>query len=129
MHHQAPPEHQILVAMRQVSWPWVGMAIVSAVVLAPLAEEAFCRGLLQSMFRRYTHRPWAAVVLSSAIFALLHWDTVARSSGAQWVQLPALLALGVVLGYNYERSGRMVAPVLIHALFNGVSVAVSLTGG
>ena len=60
-------------------------------------------------------------MLTSAIFAMLHWDTVASADG-EWVPLPALFALGVVLGYNYERSGRLVAPILIHALFNGVSV-------
>ncbi len=129
VHHQPPPEHQMLVIMQQVPWPWQVMAIVSAVVLAPLSEEVFCRGLLQSMFRRYIGRPWAAVVLSAAIFALLHWDSLAQSSTAGWVQLPALLALGVVLGYNYERSGRLVAPILIHVLFNAVSVGVALAGG
>jgi membrane protease YdiL (CAAX protease family) len=129
LHHQPSPEHQLLVAMRHVSWPWQIMAILSGVVLAPLAEEVFCRGLLQSMFRRYTHRPWAAVVLSSVIFALLHWDSLPSGSGGQWVQMPALLALGVVLGYNYERSGRLVAPIVVHALFNGVSMGVSLGGG
>ena len=105
VHHQPPPEHQILVIMRQVSWPWQGMAIASAVVLAPLSEEVFCRGLIQSMFRRYTRRPWAAVVLTSVVFAMLHWDSLAQGE-AGWVQLPPLFALGVVLGYNYERSGR-----------------------
>lgn len=129
VHHQPPPEHQMLVVMRQVSWPWQVMAIVSAVVLAPLSEEVFCRGLVQSMFRRYTGRPWAAVVVTSALFALLHWDSLPRGSGAGWVQLPALAALGVVLGYNYERSGRLVASIVIHVLFNSVSVGVSLAGG
>ncbi|MCJ7543403.1 MAG: CPBP family intramembrane metalloprotease [Phycisphaerae bacterium] len=129
VHHQPPGEHQMLVVMHQVSWPWQVMAIASAVVLAPLSEEVFCRGLVQSMFRRYTARPWAAVGVTSAIFALLHWDSVTGGSGAGWVQLPALFALGVVLGYNYERSGRLVAPIIIHVLFNGVSVGMSLAGG
>jgi membrane protease YdiL (CAAX protease family) len=130
IHHQPVPEHQMLVAIRQVSLPWQAMVVVSAVVLAPLCEEVFCRGVLQSMFRRYTARPWAAIVLSSVVFAMLHWDNLAPGGAAAgWVQLPAIFALGIVLGYNYERSGRLVAPILIHALFNAVSVAVSLAGG
>lgn len=128
IHHQAPAEHQMLVALRQVAWPWQVVVVVSAVVLAPLAEEVFCRGLLQSMFRRYTARPWAAVVLTSAAFAMLHWNSPAGSPGTGWVQLPTMFALGVVLGYNYERSGRLLAPILIHALFNGVNVALALSG-
>ncbi len=130
VYHQPVPEHQMLVTLRQVSLPWQGIVVVSAVVLAPLSEEVFCRGLLQSMFRRYTARPWAAVLLSSAVFAMLHWDSLTPgTAGAGWVQWPALFALAVVLGYNYERSGRLYAPILIHALFNAVSVAVFLAGG
>jgi membrane protease YdiL (CAAX protease family) len=36
--------------------------------------------------------------------------------------LPALVILGIVLGYNYERSGRLWAPIMIHALFNALSI-------
>ena len=32
--------------------------------------------------------------------------------------MPALVVLGLVLGYNYERTGRLTAPILIHSLFN-----------
>jgi membrane protease YdiL (CAAX protease family) len=143
LYHQPPPAHQMLTALRCVSWPWQAMIVVSAVVLAPWCEEVFCRGLLQSMFRRYTARPWAAVVLTSAIFALLHWNSLSAATGgnapgatrgmevigAGWIQLPAMFVLGLVLGYNYERTGRLYAPILIHTLFNGVSVALFLAGG
>lgn len=112
-------EHEILQAMRQVDVGWRVLAAVSAVVLAPLAEEMFFRGLLQSMFRRYTRRPWAAVLVTASLFAAVHWPNPDS--------VPALFALGVVLGYNYERTGRLTAPILIHALFNGVTMLQFVT--
>jgi len=43
-----------------------------------------------------------------------------------WQNMPALLALSIVLGYNYERSGRLVGPIVTHALFNAVFLGLSL---
>ncbi|HUT56978.1 MAG TPA: CPBP family intramembrane glutamic endopeptidase [Phycisphaerae bacterium] len=111
-------EHRMLRALHQVGAGWQALIIVSAVVLAPLAEEVFFRGLLQSTFRKYLRRPWAAILLTSAFFALVH--------AAYPTSMPAMFALSVALGYNYERCGRLPAPILIHALFNGVFIIETL---
>lgn len=110
--------HEMLLAMRQMKTGWLIIAVFSATVLAPLAEEVFFRGLLQSAIRRATHRPWAAVLLASLFFALVHTNT--------WQDMPALFVLAVVMGYNYERCGRLGPAILIHALFNSVNIAVWL---
>jgi len=89
------------------------LAAVSAVVMAPLAEELFFRGLLQSMLRNYLPA-WPTVIISASFFAILHFPNPQ--------DVIPLLALGLVLGYNYERTGRLVAPILIHAMFNGVMI-------
>jgi membrane protease YdiL (CAAX protease family) len=112
-------EHPLLTASRGIGWGWQLLSLLSAVVLVPLAEEAFFRGMLQSMLRNYWTSPWPAVVLTSVLFAGVH---VNLQTGENWQWVPALTALGLVLGYNYERTGRLLAPILIHALFNGVSM-------
>jgi len=89
------------------------LAAIAAVVMAPLAEELFFRGMVQSMLRNYLPA-WPTVIIASSFFAILH------ISSPQDV-IP-LLALGLVLGYNYERTGRLVAPILIHAMFNAVMI-------
>jgi membrane protease YdiL (CAAX protease family) len=53
-------------------------------------------------------------VIASAIFACVH---------AQAQNIPALFALGIALGYNYERCGRLLPPMIMHMLFNGVMMA------
>jgi membrane protease YdiL (CAAX protease family) len=114
-------EHPMLLALRDFRGAWRLVVIVSAVVLAPLAEEAFFRGLVQSTFRRYTNRPWAAILCASGLFAAVHYGTPHA--------MPALFALGVALGYNYERCGRLYPSILLHAIFNGVMIAARLSGG
>jgi membrane protease YdiL (CAAX protease family) len=128
IYHSEPPEHIMLQALGTLPAAWKALVVISAVVLAPLAEEIFCRGLLQSMIRRYTRRPWLAILLTSLTFSLLHLQTTAIDGRdiANWQPMGALFALSVVLGYNYERSGRLYAPILIHALFNAVNVGIYL---
>jgi len=98
---------------------WRAMIILTAGVLAPLGEEVFFRGLLQSMFRRYLRRPWLAIVITSILFSAVH-------VGADIKSLPALFALSLALGYNYERTGRLYSPIVIHMLFNLVMIAETL---
>ncbi len=112
--------HDLLTALPSLPVGWKLVLIVSAVVLAPLAEETFFRGILQTTFRRYTRRPWVSIACASVLFGAVH---------ASYIQdVPSLILLGVVLGYNYERTSRLVAPILIHALFNGVMIAATLAG-
>jgi len=98
---------------------WRAMLILAAVVLAPLGEEVFFRGLLQSMFRRYLQRPWVAILLTSMLFSAVHFTDIKS--------LPALFALSLALGYNYERTGRLYSPIMIHMLFNMVNIAEMFT--
>jgi len=98
---------------------WRALLVLAAVVLAPLGEEVFFRGLLQSMFRRYLRRPWVAILLTSILFSAVHVADIKS--------LPALFALSLALGYNYERTGRLYSPIMIHMLFNMVNIAEMFT--
>lgn len=114
-------DHPMLQALGEVPLIWQVGVIFSAAVLAPLAEEVFFRGIFQSMLRRYTRSPWAAVLITSAFFAGFHYPL--------WHTMPALFALSVALGYNYERSGRLVSPIIIHVLFNAAFLVARLAEG
>lgn len=90
-------------------WVIVGLWI-GAVAVAPIAEEFFFRGLLQTFLVGIARNRWLAIVLAAAVFGAVHLS--------QPHTIVALTALGVVLGYVYERTGSLVAPILIHAAFN-----------
>ena len=91
-----------------------GMMIVmlwlAAVVVAPVAEECFFRGILQNVLRTWYGHRGAAVAATSAAFAFVH--------AGQPATLPAIFLLSVLLGCLYERSGNLWSPILVHALFN-----------
>lgn len=80
----------------------------AAIVLAPLAEEAFFRGILYTTIKQQGY-PRLALWGTSGIFALIH---------ANEATFLPLLAFAMVLVYLYEKFGNLLAPVVAHSLFN-----------
>ena len=101
--------------LRELRGAWLP---VLAVVAAPLAEEFLFRGLLYRGLRRKYPASWA-VLGSALLFALMH-----PPGGAV-----AVFGMGVVAAVVLEKTGRLWAAVLVHAVYNGLAVAVVLWGG
>jgi len=108
--------HEFLTAFAEQPAPWRVMVFLAVAVLAPLSEEILFRGFVQSTIRQLTGRPWVGILITSALFALVH---------GQWNARPALFALAVILGYNYERTGRLLPSIVIHTLFNAANLLMS----
>jgi len=92
------------------------LVAVMAVVFAPLAEEFIFRGYFYGVAKQFVGPLWAGLA-ASLLFAAIH------------VHLPAfagLFLLALALTLVYEISGSIWAPVLMHALFNGLSLVLSL---
>lgn len=96
--------------------PWIrGMTAFGAVVVAPIAEELFFRGMLQPALAQWSRSTWAGILLAALLFGLLHLsvpDTV-----------PPLTLFGIALGFVAVKSGSLVAPILLHMVFNARTVA------
>ena len=92
----------------------VVLLVVMTVLLAPLTEEVFFRGLLQGALRDRLGPVWA-VAIASVAFGITHF---------QVVQFPALVLVGAVNGLLVLRTGRLGAALWSHAAFNAVTVAV-----
>lgn len=86
----------------------VRLALLYAVIAAPLAEELFFRGLLFRRFRDYMGFLPAAV-FSALIFGVFHGNMV---------QFVYAAALGILFSYIYERYGTLKAPMLSHIAAN-----------
>lgn len=92
----------------------VGVALLVLIVGigAPIVEEVFYRGLLQrALANRFG--VWPGIVGSAVIFGASHF---------QLLQLPALVVLGVVLGYVTHRTGRLGPAIFAHVVFNMTTV-------
>jgi membrane protease YdiL (CAAX protease family) len=85
--------------------------LLQAVVIAPMFEELFFRGFLQTFFKNHMST-WMALILSSGIFALAH---VNLGSAMQ------LWFLGLALGIAYEHTGALPLSIGIHGCFNLVT--------
>lgn len=94
------------------------LAVIAAVVLAPIAEELLFRGLLHRGLRQRL-RIVPATALSSVLFAVVHID-VALS---QPLALVGLTLVGVILAVAYERTGSLIVPIVIHAVHNAITIA------
>ncbi|MBN1347442.1 MAG: CPBP family intramembrane metalloprotease [Phycisphaerae bacterium] len=107
-----PPMHGVINLVRSPAMPAWGIVSlwISAVLISPVGEEVFFRGMLQTVVRGYVDRPYVAIVVAGIAFGMMH------ASQPQYV--PPLAVLGLLLGYVYEHTGSLVAPILIHVLFN-----------
>src|SRR5262249_14178247 len=106
-----PLTHPTLSALHEIHSFLLSSALwCGAVIAAPIAEECFFRGLLQTALVNLLQSRWVAIGISSVAFGAVH-------IGQPHI-VPALIFLGLLLGYAYERTGGLLAPILIHALFN-----------
>ncbi|TVQ30110.1 MAG: CPBP family intramembrane metalloprotease [Phycisphaeraceae bacterium] len=118
-----PPTELAHETLRQLSerpgevW-WWAMAFV-VVVASPLLEEVLYRGFLQSAVLRLTRSAWPAILITSVLFTLAHLGA------ADVHALPGLFALSVGMGMVFEKTGRIGAPVVMHAAFNALNLAVA----
>jgi membrane protease YdiL (CAAX protease family) len=102
-----------------------GLASIAAVVLAygvialagPIVEELFFRGLVTAAVRRRLGAVWT-VAFTAAVFAVAHFIPSV---------MPAVFALGLLLGGLYERQGTTIPGMVVHCLYNGLALTASLT--
>lgn len=108
------PPHQTLTFLAENNSVMLTiMTVVMAAIIVPIFEEMLFRGFLQSTLRSVS-TPWTAIVFTSVFFALIHWPN--------YTHMPSLFFLSCGFGYAYERSGSLLRPILMHILFNGISV-------
>jgi membrane protease YdiL (CAAX protease family) len=87
------------------------------VVLAPLAEELLFRGFIFKGMRKRLSFWWAAII-TSALFALIHWQI---NVGLD------VFALSLVLCWLRERTGSLWPSIMLHATKNGLAFLLLFT--
>ncbi|NEQ22527.1 MAG: CPBP family intramembrane metalloprotease, partial [Microcoleus sp. SIO2G3] len=86
--------------------------LFTAAVAAPIFEETLFRGFLLPSLTRYLP-VWGAIGVSSLIFAIAHLSLS---------EVLPLTVLGAVLGFVYTRSRNLLSSVLLHSLWNSVTM-------
>jgi membrane protease YdiL (CAAX protease family) len=97
-------------SMGDSGWWGLAFALVSACLLAPLAEEILYRGVLfRSLWNRIGVIPGA--VVSATVFAILHFY--------DGYGLLSVGFFGLTCALLYAGTGSLVTVVMLHVLYNG----------
>lgn len=117
---QPAPDHQVLLSFSQNEWGDWGrvILILVAVVVAPVTEELYFRGLLLGGLLQLTRLPWLSVALSAVAFGAAH--------ASQPQVVAPIVTLGLILGYVRVRWNSIALCMFIHAFFNGRTMALFL---
>ncbi|WP_166874672.1 CPBP family intramembrane glutamic endopeptidase [Salinibacterium sp. ZJ450] len=98
---------------------WLFAVLIAPILIAPVVEELFFRGLLQRSLNRLATP--VAVTVSAVCFALLHSVT--------GYSIPAALTtflVGLALGALAAGTNRLGAAIVAHATFNAAGVFLTL---
>lgn len=79
------------------------------VILAPIIEELMLRGIMFNRLRQGLSFRYANL-LQAVVFGIYHWDII---------QGLYAFALGLLLGYIYEKTRTLLAPIIVHVIING----------
>ncbi len=85
---------------------------LTAAVAAPLFEEFLFRGFLLPSLTRYVP-VWASICLSGLLFGVAHLSLS---------EIIPLTTLGIILGIVYARTKNLLAPMLLHSLWNSTTL-------
>ena len=110
------PLMQLLLKV-QASVPSLAAIGCSVVILAPICEEIFFRGILLRFFCSFLSLP-KGLWLSSFIFAAMH---------GSWTAFLPIAAVGYRLGRSYAESRNLAVNIAIHGLFNAFNFIMVVT--
>jgi membrane protease YdiL (CAAX protease family) len=161
LRYEHPREHELLRVLKDAREDrGVSLLVLfSAWVAAPLFEEVFFRGHVQTLivYGLYyvTHREAALAggfnPIAPSPPAILEYETAGTrpqnlpSAGTRWLGIlltsalfaavhagwmaPPIFLLSVCVGYAYERTGSLWTPIIMHAGFNVTSTLIFLKFG
>jgi membrane protease YdiL (CAAX protease family) len=82
--------------------------VITLCFIVPVTEEVTFRGVIFGQLRR-GFGPWISVVLSAVLFGLMHGISV---------HIGYAIACGLIIAACYHLTDSLVAPILLHAVFN-----------
>lgn len=91
------------------------LGYVTLCLFAPFVEEVVFRGAILRSLLSNKMKPWTAIILSAALFAVVHLNPA---------QMPHAFIIGLLLGWMYCRTGSILPGVTLHWVNNTVVYAL-----
>ena len=92
------------------------LAMLAAVILAPVNEECIMRGLILRNLQRFFSTP-VVIIIQAVLFGIFH---------ANWVQGIYVLPIGAALGYVAVKSRSVIPCIFMHLFYNTLSFALGM---
>lgn len=110
------------------------IALFAAVVIAPVWEETFFRGFVTTAWSRARSQRWA-LVGGAVFFAAIHvltltsGDTFEVAATQAFIAFAIRIPVGLALGWIFLRRRTLLAPIVLHAAYNGLPLLLALAYG
>lgn len=103
--------------------------LLAGAIIAPIYEELFFRGFVQTAWVRMSG-PRTAIIRAAVLFAFVHildqsGDTFGAAFGIAIVAAGARAPVALALGYVFNRRGSLWASIGLHATFNAILLIVA----
>lgn len=114
--------------LRSLSGSGWALLYIGAILLVPPVEETLFRGLIFGNLRERSRI--LAYVVSALVFAAVHVWQYVGTLGWDGTMLAALryLPAGIALGWCYEKSDAIWAPIAAHAMLNAAALGIFQIG-
>lgn len=98
------------------------LTFLGTVILVPLAEECFFRGLIFRNLYKQSH--WAAYLVSIAAFACIHILGYLGQYSARELIIAVIqyIPAGIWLAWSYVKGDTIFVPIVIHAAVNFITI-------
>ena len=96
---------------------WLYLFAILGATFIPVVEELVYRGLFWSALEKRGMHPWAILIATSALFAMIHLEPV---------RTPVLFVVGMAIGAGRLRTGRIGASIATHTLINSLAMIATL---
>lgn len=92
------------------------LAMLAAVILAPINEECIMRGLILKNLQRFFSTP-VVIITQAIMFGIFHGN---------WVQGLYAIPIGAALGYVAVKSRSVIPCIFMHLFYNSLSFVVGM---
>lgn len=111
-------------AMTPKSWSQLAIVLVFFAAFVPFYEELLFRGFIFGWLKRVTPL-WLAVVISAAIFALVHGLFVTRGGISGWVGTGEIFVLGTLMAWWVARTDSLRPAYAVHLVNNALAFTLA----
>lgn len=117
----APPMHPIIESIGGGPLQFLGVLALASIA-APIVEETAFRGLMYRQLRDSSR--WMGVASSVVVSALVSAVIFAVIHPEGLLATPAKASIGIALALAREWRGSLIAPILMHAISNGLVMSL-----